>query len=330
MSSQSSTGVPILRWVIWAILAAFIGLAITSQMPGFQPMLSPGLNQANATLAQGDIKKATAQFDAEVRNDPGNPAVYDAIAAICAQNKHTDLAINYMERSLGPCKDLPRPERAQLYLRLSALYSTSEPKPQRKAVYAAQRAAELDPSDPINLNQYGYLLADNTTNRADLDVAVAKLTLALELLKKQGNSPEVRDQISETEDSYGWALYKLGKYDLASAALYQAINDVPEESTGSPSLAEQMKVLYYHLGASYHQQHKPDESRKALQTALSFDKEYKEAKDELDALNRDFPPPIKNPATPAGNAGKPASSPASAPAAPRNPPVKTPTPGKKV
>ena len=266
--------------IIWLLLLACMPL-----IPKVLEFLEKKhLEPYNAAFASGDPKRVRALFDRDLKGRTEDPAAYLAIADICLKTHHPDVAIEYLNRSLLPCKDAPRPTRADLYGMLAECYARVEPKPQQQAILAAQRAAELDPSSPRWLNAYGYVLADNDIQ---LDEAVQRTSLALQLLKKTPSDDPTMD--CKVEDSYGWALYKKGNYDAAVAALNQAIADVPREIMDSPLKGELLAPLYYHLGAASRRQGKIDIARQALQTALTYAPGNKDAKAELDDLNSHTP-----------------------------------------
>jgi Tfp pilus assembly protein PilF len=267
--------------MLWLLL--LLCTPLLNQLPEF--LERKHLEPYNAAFASGDPQRARALFDRDLKGRTQDPAAYLAIAQICLTTQHPDLGIEYLNKSLLPCKDAPRPARADLYGMLSVCYSMVEKtKPQEQAILAAQRAAELDPSSPKWLNAYGYLLADNDLQ---LDEAVQLTSQALQLLKKSpGDDSTMACQI---EDSYGWALYKKGNYDAAVGALNQAIADVPQEIMNSPAKGELLTALYYHLGAASRRQGKTDVARQALQTALRYTPGHKEAKAELDDLNTHSP-----------------------------------------
>ena len=102
---------------------------------------------------------------------------------------------------------------------LTTCYSESETaKPHTQAILAAKHALDLLPDSPDALNEYGYVLA---TNGQQLDEAVRVTSRALQLLKKEPDSPETRLTTATIEDSYGWALYGQGHFDAAANALNQ-------------------------------------------------------------------------------------------------------------
>ena len=295
---------PLVGRIISALVTAcFVWLLITAGLTLLPNVESFFLKQQTApytaALANGDPKAARALFDRDIRNKPTDPGTYAFIARVCLASNKADLAREYLERGLLPCKDAPRPERAQLYSLLSLAYTKLETtKPQQQAILAAQRAMELDPSSVDNLNTYGYLLADNNVQ---LDEALLRTSQALQLLKKQPDGPETSAMVAEVEDSYGWALYKMGYYDRAVNALGQAVADIPREMAADPKTnGEALGVLYYHLGAAYRRGKNPVAARQALQMALVYAPNQKEAREELDGLKED--PPVST----EGAAEKPA------------------------
>jgi Tfp pilus assembly protein PilF len=297
------------------VIAGFVWMLLSqsvAMMPAVaQFMLDRRIAPFAGPLSAGDTNKAKALFDKEILANPADPDVYVLIYDACRKFNRYDLAREYLERSLIQFKDAPRTERAALYSMLSECYAqTDKAKPQLRAIFAAQRATELDPdSIPksiIYLNQSGYLEAQNDWQLED---AVLRTKHALELLKKHPDAEEMPTLTAAVEDSYGWALYKQARYVEAVSALNQAIADVPSEEPGtSKDTNETLGTLYYHLGVAYRRQHSRDAARQALQTALAYAPNNKEAKDELDGLKSDSPVPA-----PAAGA-RPGAAPGTTPA----------------
>src|SRR5205823_4920874 len=139
----------------------------------------PQVQAGEAALKAGNSVKAVQQFDAAIRATPADPEVYDRICQICKEQKNRDLAVHYGKQAVEGCKAAPRPVLAGLYWRLSMYYTEIETAPhQEKAVDAAQRALELNPDEPMIMNNYGYILAENDRK---LDEAVPLLRRALEI-----------------------------------------------------------------------------------------------------------------------------------------------------
>src|SRR5579872_249667 len=327
------------RLVTALVVGACIWFAIQSFGGGSgaaDPFTAQKMAAYASALAAPDPAKARALFDAEIRKDPADPGVYGAISGACAKAEKYDLAVEYMERGLAACKNAPAGTRAEMYSFLSGYYTYVEKtKPQTRAIAAARSAVDLDPNSPITLNAYGYVLADNGVQ---LPEAERDIVQALELIRARNNSAQnrflslfggaVAYEANDVEDSYGWVLYKEGRYPAAIGALEQAISDTPTEDLADPKKADPVRrmtagVEYYHIGAAERAAGQTDRARRALETALSYYPASAEAKAELDALNRAAAHhPAAPPAGPVPGVSAPASHPRSAPAA--APPAKTP------
>ena len=281
------------RWVILAGLGfvSWISLAAILQA-------GVGPSPAEQYMSKKEVGKAEAEFEKIVRNAPNNPESYLFVMFVCEKEGRLDLASKYLERALHACKDAPKPERALLYEQQTKILSVTEPKPQPQTLAAAQRAAALDPNSPNLLNTYGYLLADSLPQGDPrLNEAVTALSRALVLLKPDENplnrflnpKSELEKELlaPQAEDSYGWALYKQGKFDLAYNALSEAISDSPKLiQSNKVAEASTMKVLYYHLGAAALKSGKKEEARRALNTSLGYDKNYLEAREAMAELDK--------------------------------------------
>ena len=264
----------------------------------------PELLQAQQALQAKDLNRAVAAFDKALKAHANQPLTYLQIMQICAAEKRWDLCAAYGDRAIQTCRYASKEERALLYATLSSAYAHIEVAPhQPSALFAIQRAWELQPQDPDYENAYGYLLADN--NR-DLDNALALITVALKTIRAS-NDPAVQAEECAVEDSYGWALHRKQRDTEAIVALLQALQDVPEGAPG-----DLMKVIYYHLGAAYHGVGKTEDARNALKSALVYDPDYTEAKAELASLPAAPPPSPAVPANPpVKNASPSVASPAS-------------------
>jgi tetratricopeptide (TPR) repeat protein len=290
--------------VLWTLLSQSGAI-----MPGIaQFMFDRRIAPFAVPLSTGDTNRARALFEKEIQSNPADPSVYQFIYAACGKFNHYDLAREYLERSLIQFKDAPRSQRAALYGILADCYThTDKAKPQLKAILAAQRAAELDPESVEYLNESGYLQADNDWQ---LDDAVFRTKHALELLKKAPKSVNTPRLAAVVEDSYGWALYKQGRYDEAASALSQAISDFPSEESGAArDTNESLGTLYYHLGAANRRLQRRDAARQALQTALAYMPNNGDAKEELEGLKSAPPAPKPAAGTHPGPGQLPAHTP---------------------
>lgn len=273
------------------------------------------LRLARTALGQGDVGLAKKRFDAFISREGRGHDTYIQVMHICSLAKKYELGLDYGAIGLDACKDDTREGRALLNLEIGEIYAAEEEAhPQPHALSYARRAFELDKDNPEILNMYGYLLADNAVSQAQVDEGLVHLDRALQILRGQvepgvlgfsfgatrRSSPLL---LALTEDSYGWALYRRGKYvpaDYVRAvdALQQAVSDIPKEPSDESlqgGFAEALKVFYYHLGAAEHAAGRTNAARNALNVALCYDPKDADARRELEALSREGsnpPPPL--------------------------------------
>jgi tetratricopeptide (TPR) repeat protein len=314
----------ILAFLTRFISTLFIAALIVWQLFALRnPSVPPELEAADRALVTKNDKQARRQFEKLIGRGAQEPGIYQVIIADCMAHGRADLGLEYGERAIDACKYASNEARAVLYLMLSEVYTLGrEAPPHLKSQQYAKRALELAPDNPDTLNGYGYILADNAGTEQEVNIAFGYIQKALLILREQTTTDP--SKLVQTEDSYGWALYKHGKYKPedyvhAADALYQAIDDLPTDIPGAVQ-----KVLYYHLGAACRAAGRPEEARHALQVALFYDPKYSEALRELSTL-----PPAPPPSAPAApvHKGEPARTP---PDAAASTPITLPEPTKTV
>ena len=95
--------------MVWLLLANGYSIIAAVQSLMSQNRMAPYAS----VLSTGDMNRAHALFDRDIRSHPTDPDTYKSIAAACVQANRTDLAVEYLEKSLLPCKDAPRSVRAE-------------------------------------------------------------------------------------------------------------------------------------------------------------------------------------------------------------------------
>ncbi len=101
----------------------------------------------------------------------------------------------------------------------------------QEALLDLRTAQAAAPNQPSVLNYLGYALADRGEN---LNEALALLRTAMRLRPRSG----------AIADSYGWALYKMGRYEEAASVLEQAVSLSPNES----EIADHLGDVYWRTG----------------------------------------------------------------------------------
>ena len=271
------------------LLAGMLSVGVLVALIGWQwagaknPAPPAEITSADRALILHNDKPARRELERLIAQAPDAPIVYEMVIGECLQRNRPDLGMIYAYRAIDACKYAPNANRAGLYSLLSALYTLQkEGAGQRMAREYARRAFELAPDDAQALNGYGYTLLETAHSQPEVNLALSYIQKALQTLRAQsGVSPGA---LAPVEDSYGWGLYKRGQYNPADYAasvnaLRQALDDVPEETSG-----QEKKTYYYHLGAACHALGHVEEARHALQIALFYDPKYPEALKEMQAL----------------------------------------------
>jgi tetratricopeptide (TPR) repeat protein len=245
-------------------------------------------NAENA-LKSGKESAARKEFDEALRQRPRDPEVYMSVIQSCITQHKSLLEIEYAERAIAECKSQRPQVLSAFYVVIAdAASKTDQPPHQQQAIDAGKHAFDLTPDNPVVQNQYGYLLADNALGRGpDVDKALTILRKALDGSRNSGKViGELQSEpmfVAETEDSYGWALYKNEQYADAITTLTQALADYPENAFG-----DDRKVSYYHLGMAYAKLGRKDQAANAFNSALAYDAKYSDALKALARLGTGF------------------------------------------
>jgi tetratricopeptide (TPR) repeat protein len=94
-----------------------------------------------------------------------------------------------------------------------------------------RQVLDLDPSNSMTLNYYGYMLADKSV----------RLPEALKLIRK---AVDLEPMNGAFLDSLGWVYFKMGQYELAEDNLRKAV----ERDQTDPTVHEHMGDLYEKTG----------------------------------------------------------------------------------
>ncbi len=240
----------------------------------FEPLvalsqLDVAAGNAAQALARIDVRIATQPDDARLHNLRGDllaamRRLPDAEASYVAASKlqpawsqpyrgqasalvaagQTDRAIEVLKIALGSTGN-----SAEIALDLGTLYTTQNRPDAAAVVY--DRVLERDPNNLIAANNLAMILV---TNRSD----AASLERAGKLAERLANSDN-----PAFLDTYGWVLFKQGRYDDAVAPLAKAVAKVP-----------QSQEIRYHLGMAQLKAGKIAEARASLEAAVKGGQNY--------------------------------------------------------
>jgi Tfp pilus assembly protein PilF len=128
-----------------------------------------------------------------------------------------------------------------------------------KAIELFRRILKILPQSAMTLNYLGYMFADKNIN----------LQESLEMIEK---AVKLEPENGAYLDSYGWILYRLGKYKEAEEQLKKALDIIKDDS-----------LIHEHLGDAYKAQGKLQEADQQWRKALELDPNNQEIKEKLQA-----------------------------------------------
>ncbi|HXS37820.1 MAG TPA: tetratricopeptide repeat protein [Flavipsychrobacter sp.] len=234
-------------------------------------------NDAQVQAVYGDIlamnnepEKATEQYKRAIFIDPSKFPVWQQLLYSYTDKKDADSLIKYSEKALKlfpnqaiinylhgigemnknnyteAIKAINRaidaqPEDnpqllAEMYSTLGDLYYTI--KEYTLCDTNFNRALQLDPNNATILNNYSYYLSERGARLEEAE-------------KMSKHSLEIRVDEPTFLDTYGWILYKMGKYDKAKEYIQKAIDANPQNADAT---------VYEHLGDVYYKLNDKDKA----------------------------------------------------------------------
>ena len=265
---------------IFLLACGFLGWQLLPSLLRAQQNKPP--TEVVKALKANDLVKVRHIYDEILTKNKQSPETFLNICVWSQQAQQWALTEEYAERAAQTCKNAPANQRAMIYVIMAtALSETETACPQRKAIEAAERALQVAPNLAEAQNALGYILADNGV---ELPRAEKLIVQALAEAKTEPDSESKQLDLAGIEDSYGWVLYKTGRYDQAIDTLNHAISCLPEGAEKIPEIRAELKTMQYHLGAAYHKDGLTANARHALEISLFYDPNYQLAKQELAAM----------------------------------------------
>jgi len=184
------------------------------------------------------IESELQQFSEMIRHGkeavelfPNEPTVYLLLGIAYLQEKKPADALVVLNQGKNMIID-NKPLLGQFYANIGdAYYRTKE---MEKSDEAYEEALKINPNDTYVLNNYAYYLS----------LRNSKLDRAEEMSKK---SNEIERDNASYNDTYGWILYALGKYDDAKLWLEKA---VANGAANNPVILEHLGDVLYKLNNS--------------------------------------------------------------------------------
>jgi len=207
------------------------------------------LGLANSNEGKDEIAETYLMKAVEL--NPNDPIALSSLGFSLNQLKKADEALYYLNRAkkINP-KDL------QVWTLLGIIYNAK--KQFDKSDEAYERALEIDSTNALVLNNYAYSLAER-----GIQLERAERMSRLSLETEPDNSSYL--------DTYGWILYRLGKYEEALEYINKAIGKEEKNST-----------LLDHLGDVYFKLNQIDKAIMYWNKALEHDKNNTEIQKKIE------------------------------------------------
>ena len=284
-----------LELTIKIVITLFMGWYLISNLIALRKaqMSDPAqFKSAERALKANKLAVARADLDRFIKDNGRRAYAFAAVIGFCARTRRMDLLAYYAPRAELETRMESEADRATVYESLAAAYLSmgNMDKPiAQSAVRAAREAMRLAPESTVAMNSLAYTLAETSTDPKTLVEARDLVVSALRIVNSQAGDVDRQLNLAMDEDTYGWALYKLGRYgppkdapanfSRAVDVITQSLNDMPEAVP-----EQERKDIYYHLGAAYRRIGRGEEARNALQTALHYEPENEAARRELQEL----------------------------------------------
>jgi len=207
---------------------------------------------AEIYMADREFDKAEKAMEQILAINENSYVATTRLSRLYSATGETEKAIKYLRKAIEIA-----PDSGFLYLDLGVLYEMNGQIDEAIAAYKAN--IDKDPESFRALNNIAWLISES-----NLDIAEA------EEYAKRAN--ELAPRNGAISDTYGWILYKAGKYDQAKKSLELATRLIPNNAT-----------IAYHLGKTYIALKENDNARIALEKSLDIDPNSPEA-DEVNEL----------------------------------------------
>ena len=240
-------------------------LGITEQLAAQHPENPQILTLFGEVLLENDsTARAVEQFKKALVIDPARFNVWQRLMFTYTDRKDADSLIKYSEKamryfpnqamvhylngighfnkksypaaikSINRAIDLQPEDNAALlsdmYSSLGDIYNTTKDHKQSDSSY--EKSLRLNPKNPSVLNNYAYYLSERGIRLDDAE-------------KMSKESLELRPGEATFLDTYGWILYKQGKYEGAKKYIEDALKANPE---ADGTLWEHLGDIYFKLG----------------------------------------------------------------------------------
>jgi tetratricopeptide (TPR) repeat protein len=207
--------------------------------------------ERNLPAAEGALRKA-------IELNPNLAATYDLLVSIYVQTNRLPEALKELDAVLTK-----NPQYAPALLTSGIIYSQMGDFAKARDSY--EKALAVDPNFTPALNNLAYIYSEKLSN----------LNRAAELARK---AHELYPSEPSVMDTYGWVLYRQGKYQEAAELLAQSAAEAPDNGE-----------IQFHLGMANYMVGRSEDARAALEKAAASPGDFPgkdEAKSRLSSLSQ--------------------------------------------
>jgi tetratricopeptide (TPR) repeat protein len=212
-------------------------------------VLKANPNNTNAKLLQNQLlimsghqEKAIENFNQLIVDEPNNLDVYQQLAITHIRDNQLIEAEKVIKLGLSKV-----PNNFGLMLSQAGLYELT--KRYDDAMHTYELILKAQPNAEIPANNYASLLAERKSDKQSLEKAYA-------IAQRFRNS-----DIPQFKDTFGWAAYRLAKYDEALGLIKSASEQMPDDA-----------IFHYHLGKIYLAKLDKSNAKKEFEHVLKLSK----------------------------------------------------------
>jgi tetratricopeptide (TPR) repeat protein len=209
------------------------------------------VTEKNFPAAEGALRKA-------IELNPNLAAAYNLLVSIYVQTNRLPEALKELNTVLGK-----NPQYAPALLTSGIIYTQMGDFAKARDSY--EKVLAVNPNFIPALNNLAYIYSEKLSN----------LDRAAELARK---AHELYPSEPSVTDTYGWVLYRQGKYQEAAELLAQSAANAPENGE-----------IQFHLGMANYMMGRSDDARAALEKAVASPRDFagkNEAKSRLSSLSQ--------------------------------------------
>ncbi len=201
-----------------------------SQVPEGSPLRRISEMQLGLNLAQsGKVEEAKQHLKKLIETYPDDVRGYVAYGSVLSDNKNYEEMAKVYDKAVDVIGPVPKKSDWNVFFQRAIAYERLKKWPLAEPNF--KKALELYPDQPQVLNYLGYSWVDMNIH----------LEEGLDMIRR---AVDLRPDDGYIVDSLGWAYYRLGRFDDATAELERAV----ELKAGDATINDHLGDIYWRVG----------------------------------------------------------------------------------